>query len=140
MKVEFNHAGVGRTIPFIIPMRWSGSTENENEMLPVSALTLDGEDLTYLKKGYPLSYVYAQTYIPLYAVYNFKHKKCAYVFDDRYVKREDNKIILNMFELKIKDENDYTEEELARTRAAVRNNNIERANINVNTSQFPDNI
>lgn len=136
MKVEFNHAGVGRTIPFIIPMRWSGSTENENEMLPVSALTLDDENLTYLKQGYPLSYVYAQTYIPLYAVYDFKHKQYAYVFDDRYVSENNGKIVLNMFELKVKDEDTATLD----TRAAVRNNNIERANIDINTKQFPDNI
>ena len=140
MKIEFNHAGVGRTIPFIVPMRWSGGTNTDNEMLPVSALTLSGDDLVYLKEGYPLSYVYAQTYIPLYAVYDFKHKKYAYVFDDRYIDtgllHRENKIRLNLFEIKVKNEDTAN----TRAREQVRNNNIERANININTAQFNDNI
>jgi hypothetical protein len=41
-----------------------------------------------------------------------------------------------MFEMKIRDENTATNE----TRAQVRNNNIDRANINVNTKQFNDKI
>jgi hypothetical protein len=137
MRVEFNHAGIGRTIPFIVPMRWeSGETESDNEMYPVSALTLSGDDLTYLKDGYPLTYVYAQTYIPLYAVYDFINKRYVYVFDDRYVTKDGDNVILNLFELKVKNENTASEEE----RKQVRNGNIERANINVNTKQFSDNI
>ena len=92
-----------------------------------------------MKQGYPLSYIYAQTYIPLYAVYDFKNKKYVYVFDDRYVfgsDTADNRIVLNMFELKVADESTATNE----TRAQVRNNNIERANIDVNPSQFDPNI
>jgi G3E family GTPase len=139
MKVEFNHAGVGRTIPFIVPMKWTEPTEeSNNEVYPVSALTLSGDDLNYLKEGYPLSYVYAQTYIPLYAVYDFKNRQYVYVFDERYIKRDEetNKVKLNMFEIKIKDEKEAT----AESRAEVRNNNIVRANINVNTLQFNPNI
>ena len=152
MKVDFNHAGIGRTIPFIIPMKWTGSTENENEMLPYIRLTLDSTQNTHpttgeklpshlelLKRGYPLSYIYAQTYIPLYAVYDFKNKKYVYVFDDRYVLGDDaknNRLVLNLFELKIMDEKTAT----AETRAQVRNNNVERANIDINSYQFPSNI
>lgn len=152
MKIDFNHAGIGRTIPFIIPMKWTGSTENENEMLPYRRLTLDNTQdvnletgkyepshLEILKRGYPLSYIYAQTYIPLYAVYDFKNKKYVYVFDHRYVSDSEvdgSKITLNLFELKIMDEKTATNE----ARAQVRNNNVERANIDVNTSQFPSNI
>lgn len=150
MKVDFNHAGIGRTIPFIIPMRWKDGENNEK--LPDRRLSLSnfqytdpgtGEklpsSLEVLKEGYPLSYIYAQTYIPLYAVYDFKNKKYVYVFDNRYVYGDDiigSKIILNLFELKVKDEKTAT----AETRAQVRNNNIDRANINVNTKQFNDNI
>ena len=134
MKVEFNHAGVGRTIPFIVPMKWKYDTDNE--YVPDRKLTLDTDDLDDLKKGYPLSYVYAQTYIPLYAVYDYKHKQYAYVFDDRYVVMEDNKVILNMFEIKIENETTYT----INARAQVRNNNVERARIDVNKRQFNSNI
>jgi hypothetical protein len=137
MRVEFNHAGIGRTIPFIVPMKWtSATTESDNEVYPVSALTLSGDDLDELKDGYPLTYVYAQTYIPLYAVYDFINKRYVYVFDDRYVTKDGDNVILNLFELKVKNENTASEEE----RKQVRNGNIERANINVNTKQFSDNI
>ena len=139
MKIDFNHAGIGKTIPFIVPMHWSGGTETDNEYVPEKKLTLK-DDLEELKEGYPLSYVYAQTYIPLYAVYDYNHKQYAYVVDDRYIDREtldkENKIRLNLFEIKIKNESTVT----AEARAQVRNNNVERANINVNTKQFKDNI
>ena len=31
MKIEFNHAGIGKMIPFIIPMHWSGNTTDSGE-------------------------------------------------------------------------------------------------------------
>jgi hypothetical protein len=140
MKIEFNHAGIGKTIPFIVPMKWSGGTKTDNEYVPERKLTLSDSDLEELKKGYPLSYVYAQTYIPLYAVYDYQNKQYAYVFDDRYIDREtldkENRIRLNLFEIKIKNESTAT----INARKQVRNNNIERANINVNTNQFNENI
>ena len=96
MKVEFNHAGIGKTIPFIVPMKWSGTTE----IHPDRTYTL--ADVNELKKGYPLSWVYAQSYIPLYAVYDFKNKEYAYTFDDRYVTIDDKgNVTLNLFEIKI---------------------------------------
>ena len=133
MKVEFNHAGVGRTIPFIVPMKWKAKEDgNPNELFPDKRLTLFRDDLSDLKKGYPLSFVYAQTYIPLYAVYDFKNKEYAYVFDDRYVTiDEHNSLILNLFELKVATEEYADDQELNRDRADVRNNNIRRAVIDV---------
>lgn len=128
MKIEFNHAGVGRTIPFIVPMHWNGGVENTNEMTPERRLMLHGDDLDEMKKGYPLSFVYAQTYIPLYAAYDFKNKEYAYVFDNRYVTIDkDNKLKLNLFELKVATEDVATDQD----RADVRNNNIARAVIDV---------
>lgn len=101
MKIEFNHAGVGRTIPFIIPMEWE-ATNNGNEVNPKEPLTLNDSDL---KKGVPLSYVQAQSYIPLYAVYDFKNKEYGYVFDNRYIGEIKNGVLnLNLFEIKIADE------------------------------------
>ena len=103
MKVEFNHAGIGKTIPFIVPMHWnSGCSESavNGEVYPCTALTL--ANLEELKRGIPLSWVYAQSYVPLYAVYDFKNKEYAYTFDDRYVTIDDNgNVILNLFEIKI---------------------------------------
>ena len=139
MKVEFNHAGVGKTIPFSIPMKWEEKTSGETH--PTTALTLTDEEL---KKGYPLSYVYAQSYIPLYAVYDFKNKEYAYVFDDRYfINHSKNKIYndgvinLNLFELKIQNENDNdnktpTDDEL---KSITKKQQIKAA-IDINTAQF----
>ena len=105
MKVEFNHAGIGRTIPFIVPMKWSEAIDGNKT--PISALTLsNSNDLTLLKEGVKLSDVYAQSYIPLYAVYDFKNKEYAYVFDDRYVtlkadeSDEHERIVMNLLNLK----------------------------------------
>lgn len=113
MKVEFNHAGIGKTIPFLIPMHWeTADTSNSisattvGKMVPSNALSLSKtDDLSEMTSGTPLSYVYAQSYIPLYAVYDYENKEYAYVFDRRYVDDPTSGILnLNLFEMKIKDE------------------------------------
>ena len=141
MKVEFNHAGIGKQIPFVIPMKWSGDTEhiedkNYNKMYPISALTLSSsDDVKTLKEGFPLSYSYAQSYIPLYAVYDFKKKEYGYVFDSRYVSvDDDNTVNLNLFEMKIKSEETVSDDEKEKKDIAF--NRQERAIININDNQF----
>lgn len=121
MKIEFNHAGIGKTIPMLVPMRWGSSELNDDKdptdyknlkEYPLSALTLgNNDDVEELKKGIPLSYLYAQSYIPFYAVYDFINKEYAYVIDERYL-TEDNKSALHnegilnidLFEMKIMNE------------------------------------
>jgi hypothetical protein len=146
MKIEFNHAGIGKTIPFLIPMHWEKKKDEKtneespsNKMIPTSAWTfsdMSDDDLKEFKEGFPLSYVYAQTYIPIYAVYDFDNREYCYVFDERYVDLDyDNGILnLNLFEMKIKDESHIkpTEEELE----DIKTNKQEKAIINVNTKQF----
>lgn len=125
MKVDFNHAGVGLSLPFIKPMSWDKKKVGDNEELtPKEPLGLDSEEL---KDGILLEQKYAQDYIPLYAVYDFKNKEYAYVFDKRYVTVEDGIASLNLFELKIKDESN---DENAST------NNIERYVIDSNIEEF----
>lgn len=116
MKVEFNHAGVGSIIPFIKPMSW-----NLNGF-PTKALQVGASEF---KKGIRLETKYAQDYIPLYAVYDFKDKCYSYVFDDRYADRKDDIVTLNLFEPKIMDENSYDASQ----------NSIEYS-INFNDNQF----
>jgi hypothetical protein len=125
MKIEFNHAGIGKTIPFIVPMKWTEKND-DNEVYPERRVTLSNKvetqeqgeetptalsDLDYLKQGYPLSWVYSQSYIPLYAVYDFKNKEYGYVFDKRYVTESNGVIDLNLFEIKIKNDEDPTTNE-----------------------------
>ena len=133
MKVEFNHAGIGKTIPFIIPMEWSEPNDRNGDKTPVSALTLSGDDLKKLKKGVKLADVYAQTYIPLYAVYDFQNKEYVYVFDSRYAREDSNDTInLNLFELKIMNEDTVKDGE----RKDITYKRQERAIIDVNRNQF----
>lgn len=136
MKVEFNHAGVGKTIPFSIPMHWSGSSNVSGETYPQTALTLNSDEI---KKGYPLSFVHAQSYIPLYAVYDFKNKEYAYVFDDRYFINSskekiynDGVVNLNLFEMKVKNETTYDDRE----KEAMSKRQQLKAVIDINTNQF----
>ena len=121
MTVEFNHAGIGSTIPFIKPMEWE---ENVNGNL-TPTVPLDFNKCDKLKEGILLEQKYAQDYIPMYGVYDFKNKEYAYVFDNRYVdvNEEEGVANLNLFELKIKDESN---DENAST------NNIERYVIDSN--------
>lgn len=126
MTVEFNHAGVGLSLPFIKPMSWNRKKVGDNEELtPQKPLGLNSEELEELKDGILLEQKYAQDYIPMYGVYDFKNKEYAYVFDNRYVdvNEEEGVANLNLFELKIKDESN---DENAST------NNIERYVIDSN--------
>lgn len=136
MKVEFNHAGIGKTIPFVIPMHWGKKKPSDTAYYPDTHLRLDDKNhLKELKEGMTLGSVYAQTYIPLYAVYDFKNKEYGYVFDDRYVKvDEDGVLNLNLFEMKIKD--DSNEEPTAKELDSITQHKQDRWIVNVNTDQF----
>lgn len=96
MKIEYNHAGIGKTIPFFVPMDLSDEKNPDR---------LTFKDLDELKKGIPLDQVYKQSYIPLYAVYDFKNKEYAYMFDEHYIEEiKDGVLNLNLFEMKISSE------------------------------------
>ena len=139
MKVEFNHAGIGHTIPFILPMKWkkmkiNGVDSRNGKMVPDAPYTLSATtDIEELKKGIKLEDVYAQSYIPLYAVYDFKNKEYAYVFDSRYVVQDNNDVInLNLFELKIANDDEASDDD----RRTVNIKNQATAVIDMNTEQF----
>lgn len=100
MKVEFNHAGIGATIPFIKPMSWK-EDPTLHIQYPSSELAVGSVGMM---QGVELEKKNAQDYIPLYAVYDFKNKEYSYVFDKRYVSVDDGVASLNLFELKLKDE------------------------------------
>jgi len=99
MKVEFNHAGLGKTITFNIPTSLDGHV-----------LQLNYEkDLSELKNGVSLKDVYKQTYIPLTAVYDNINKRYSYYVDTNYIspeaiKSKGDKLQFNLFEMKIKNE------------------------------------
>lgn len=137
MKVEYNHAGIGKIIPFVIPMKWTDPNKSKSgKAYPDKMIKLnDPDDVKELKKGYQLSYVKGQSYIPLYAVYDFEHKEYSYIFDDRYVTPEPttNTINLNLFELKIMNEDGEVDD---KEREAILKRTQPRSVINVNTEMF----
>ena len=99
MKVEFNHAGLGKILTFNIPTSLDGHVlrlNNEN-------------DLNELKSGVSLKDVYKQTYIPLTAVYDNINKRYSYYVNTNYIspeviKSKGDKLQFNLFEMKIKNE------------------------------------
>lgn len=134
MKIEFNHAGIGKTLDFNIPMEWKRKSSKSLELYPTRKYTLESSDLSKLKSGITLEMKESQSYIPLYAVYDFENKEYSYVFDNRYVDIEDGVAHLNIFEPKYRDESsdDVTSEE----RRKIISGETDRYVINVNTSQF----
>lgn len=134
MKVEFNHAGVGKTVDFQIPMKWEKQT-NTLKYYPTTKYTLD--NLTELKKGITVEMKEAQSYIPVYAVYDFINKDYAYVFDNRYVTIDDNGCAnINLFEPKFRDESSDTVTD--DVRRALTKGESNQYIININTSQFKE--
>lgn len=108
MKVDFCHAGNGLTIPFIIPTTSDGG----------SPIYLNNYfDLAELKEGIPLNKVYDNLYIPIKVIYSEADKKYWYYLPDNYVENtylglgeeDDNKMMFNLFELKIRDQSYETD-------------------------------
>jgi hypothetical protein len=86
MKVEFNHAGIGRTIPFMMPLNENGDIET---------------DINNFKQGYPLSEIYKQMFIELKVVYDAVNRHYVYYLP---FPQESTELTFNLFEIKIQDE------------------------------------
>ena len=103
MKVEFNHAGIGKTIPMVLPMKWENGS-------PTGLLKLSEEDgLKTIKEGIPLDRLYQEMYIPFECKYDRLNRKYVYypkegTFDPNWTPISDGTLEFNLFELKIKDE------------------------------------
>ena len=102
MKVEFNHAGVGKTLSFTIPMKSDGSA-------PLSLA--NAGDVQMLKEGIPLSDIYQQSYIHFQGVYDSLKQKYVYYFAPEYSScykkitgTDAYKMQFNLFEVKYKNE------------------------------------
>ena len=99
MKVEFNHAGEGRTINFTMPYNFE---EGEYTLMDLSP---GSSDLTTFKEGYALSELYEHLFIPINVVYREKEKKYVYYLPEGLVQHDEKGIMkFNLYELKIKDE------------------------------------
>ena len=106
MKIDFNHAGEGRTVNFTIPFKieTDGNGNDVYELLDFSQNSVDIEDF---EKGIGLNELYKYVYIPMESVYDFDKKRyCYYMPDWLRMGCEENPSVMkfNLYEIKIKDE------------------------------------
>jgi len=108
MKVEFNHAGYGRTLPFMCP------TDDTNGC-PLSFQEIIDEWYSYKNSdgevvGFPIKKYYSYTYIKLECIYDKTLKKHVYYFANqcssngtkvKNIDENDRKMIINLYEAKV---------------------------------------
>jgi len=100
LKVEFNHAGIGKTIQFMLPR---DNATHKPLYLHKS------EDVEKLKNGFALNDIYNQTYIPINIIYNKETGKYVYYLPENL--RENSELVIdndvmvfNLFETKFANE------------------------------------
>lgn len=96
MRVEFNHAGYGRTIPFMMPVKSSADGKYQEP--------IDISDSSFPYNGYRLSEYYKNLYIHLKCVYDDVNKRYVYYVPRPLQPLSDNgltKMVFNLYEVKI---------------------------------------
>lgn len=109
MKVEFNHSGFGRTIPFMMP--YSENSDGEKSIKSFQNIV---DDFTNPEQAYTMSDYLKYSYIHLKYAYDVENQKHRYFIDPHtygtQVVSQDNELIINLYEAKIgegeTDEND----------------------------------
>lgn len=97
MRVQFNHAGVGKTINFTQPFK-----EDENK--DKSMLEFPN-DINILKSGCTLNKLYENLFIEIKVKYDFDLRKFVYYLPSWLVDKDNlNQMHFNLYELKIADE------------------------------------
>ena len=99
LKVEFNHAGIGKTIQFMLPRKDDGTPLYLHEI----------SDVEKLKEGFKMQDIYKQIYIPINVIYDDKSNKYVYYLPDSIRENEtlgvENEIMeFNLFETKFANE------------------------------------
>ena len=108
LRIQFNHAGEGKTVNFLVPKK---VTEEEDGSLTYDLLDLTNSDnRTEFKKGYSLSELNSQLYTKITIKYDDVKNKYVYCFPEYMMdKKNPNKVIFNLYEVKIKDESKVDE-------------------------------
>lgn len=121
MKVDFNHAGIGKTMAFMLPrINMVNPPTNREEDVEAAKLDVDGSsatpfslyyksDIEKLKNGFKLTDIYKQTHIPIKVIYDDKTNKYVYYLPDALRENTelgvDNEIMeFNLFEVKFANE------------------------------------
>lgn len=105
LKIDFNHAGIGKTIPMVLPMKWNEEIDKPDRLLKMS----NEDDLDKMKSGIPLERLYREMYIPFECRYDKNNRRYVYypkkgTFDEKWTPIDGGIMEFNLFELKIKDE------------------------------------
>ena len=96
LKVEYNHAGYGRTIPFMMPYSDDGDIKSFDDILS-----------DWSEDGYGIKKYMRYSYIHFKYCFDKKTKKGIYYLDpnqyggDVRKHEDDNKIVINLYEAKI---------------------------------------
>lgn len=105
LRIDFNHAGIGKTIPMIIPRKNITYDNPDGEPLYIH----NGEDLSILEDGFKFKDIYNQLFIPIDVIYDEYNNRYVYYLPESL--RENNELGVdddimefNLFELKFKDE------------------------------------
>ena len=103
MKVEFNHAEFGRTIPFMMP--YSENSEGEETIKSIKSFQDIVNDFTGSKKQpYTMSDYLKYSYIRLKYAYDVENQKHRYFIDPQTYGTQvsqNNELIINLYEAKI---------------------------------------
>lgn len=102
MKVEFNHAEFGRTIPFMMP--YGEKSDGEETIKSIKSFQDIVNDFTTSKKPYTMSDYLKYSYIHLKYAYDVENQKHRYFIDPQTYGTQvsqDNELIINLYEAKI---------------------------------------
>lgn len=99
LKVEFNHAGIGRTINFMMPYKITDSGYTLYDLT-------NENDYNEFSKGVKLNELHKKLYIPLEGVYDDVNKRYCYYMPSWMCQNSDKESVMrfNLYELKIMDE------------------------------------
>lgn len=78
LKIEFNHAGVGKTIPFMIPRTNVSKYNDEGNLM----LLNNAYHLRDLKRGFKMEDIYKQIYLPIRIKYDDVQNRYVYYLND----------------------------------------------------------
>jgi hypothetical protein len=103
LKIDFNHAGYGKTIPLMLPRN------KMEDDIGVPLYLHNSNDLKILKDGFKLKNIYKQLYIPVDVIFDDKNNRYVYYLPEQLRENKelgvDNDIMeFNLFEVKFKDE------------------------------------
>lgn len=104
MGVQFNHAGVGKTLNMMQPFTYDG--ERRLRMLDLS----NSSERELLAKGCPLNELYDHLFIEIKVKYDFDKQKYVYYLPSWLVDTQNpSQMHFNLYEVKIADESNVSE-------------------------------